>query len=249
MESYTFRKDKLEKYTSSGKFRKLIILPPVDGISRGKQWGRIHMDFNRSRQAMILLYAAASDYPLSPDEALFEKGRVAANSKDVLLYSLKGRYLYLQVRIFGEGDSSIDTLRIMNPGDRFMNTFPEIYRSRNSIFHRYISIFSSRYDDFGEKIETVDRFLDIDTAGIELLEEYARWLGIRPDMSFKEDILRELIKNAYELNRRKGTAWAIRKIVKIVTGYSCKVYERSQMRGDYSQKEQSTIDRLYGDDD
>ena len=268
MPTYTFheaqinaRKQKKDGYAE-------ILLPPIDGVTEGALWGRLTLDFAKDADDVVLAFAEASDRLLPEEDirSLLTESKPFVNQRDSLLYDKKGRYLYIAV-VCRDGGRFADTgktekerkaeigepilraVRVSNPGDRFMATFPELYRERNSVFHRYISIFSSIYDDLGDKIERVDEYLDADTAPAELLEEYARWLGVRLTVSLPEETLRGLVKNAYELNRRKGTAWALKKLVEIVTGRECRILERSRMTGAYTEKEKETIDRLYGSRD
>ena len=56
------------------------------------------------------------------------------------------------VEVMGEG-VSIGNIRVEAPGDNFMQTFPEVYREKNSFFHRYLSVYSSIYNDFQEKLD------------------------------------------------------------------------------------------------
>ena len=75
-----------------------------------------------------------------------------------------------------------------------------------SFFHRYMSIYSTLYMDFQEKIDNVADFLDINTAPAQLLPIFCGWMGLDVSGDFlTEDRLRTLVKEAYQLNRTKGT--------------------------------------------
>jgi P2-related tail formation protein len=69
------------------------------------------------------------------------------------------------------------------------------------------------------KIDNIDRFLDIDTAPKEFLIVFAGWLGVELDSDLLNDSqLRELMRNLFELNKYKGTRRAIEKIAGIFCG-------------------------------
>lgn len=128
-----------------------------------------------------------------------------------------------------------------------MNTFPEVYRERGSFFHRYLSVFSSIYEDFQEEIEELPRLLDLDTCPAFLLPVYASWLGLAVGDNFLEEpVLRTLVKEAFSLNRIKGTKAALLRIARIVLGEDVVVLERNVM-GAYIEKEEvPQMNRLYG---
>ncbi len=152
------------------------------------------------------------------------------NKNDLLLYGLKGRYLYIAVEILGEGFCRLDHMRVDLRGDNFMDTFPEIYRERNSFFHRFMSVFSSIYNDFLEDIDGLPGLLDLDTCPVELLPVYASWMGLDVGNDFlEEQPLRALVKEAYRLNRMKGTRAALERIASIVLGKEVLVLERNMM--------------------
>jgi P2-related tail formation protein len=100
-----------------------------------------------------------------------------------------------------------------------MGTFPSVYLEIIGFFHRYMSIFSSIYNDNSEINEKLYEMLDLNKCDAELLEMYGSWFGIDLRGGFlPEDTLRTLVKEAYMLNRMKGTKWAIERIVEIVVG-------------------------------
>ncbi len=128
-----------------------------------------------------------------------------------------------------------------------MNTFPEIYREKNGFFHRYLSVFSSIYEDFQEDIEALPNILDLDTCPAELLPLYGGWLGIDVGQDFLgEDILRPLVKEAYSLNRMKGTRRVMERITEIVLGKKAMVAERNVIEDYIDQEQLADLDRLYG---
>ncbi len=112
-----------------------------------------------------------------------------------------------------------------------MDTFPEIYRDRNSFFHRYLSIYSSIYNDMQDQIDNMHEILDLDTCSAELLELYSSWMGIDVHGGFlSEDVLRKLVKELYNLNKMKGTKSAIKRLLEIVLGCDFIIIEHSYLQ-------------------
>lgn len=247
-----------------------LYIKAIDSAVLDSKWGRLNFKGNFSESMVCYLYVAALNedsfyrrgQPVRIDEFLCDSRegitvkkeflrRVNAlrfvNQTDVLLYNLEGRYLYLVLELVGQGECRITDMKVDLQGDNFMNTFPEIYRERGGFFHRYLSVFSSVYNDFQKDIENLPQILDLDTCPAGLLPVYGRWLGINVGDDFLgEDILRPLVKEAYRLNRMKGTKAALERIARIVLGEEVLVLERNVME-DYIEKEQmAEFERLYG---
>jgi phage tail-like protein len=134
---------------------------------------------------------------------------------DILLYEQKGRYLWICLEAIGTGAEFSDFC-VYVPGDNFFQTFPEVYRQNGEFFHRYISVFSSMYNDLQDRINSVPELLDLDTAPPEILLMIAGWLGLETDGDFfSDEQLRALLKITSELIKIKGTRRAVEQIIGI----------------------------------
>lgn len=255
----------------AGEYRRLFLCSAIDGIETEAYWGRLHLDWSLDADMVVTIYAAASDAkqiwlgekPLTYEEILFDAERTpeekrsfleslgakkVVNQKDTLLYELKGRYLYLMVEIQGYGEGLLSHIWVDNQGDLFMDTFPEVYREHGSFFHRYLSIFSSLYMDFQDKIDNVARLLDIDAAPAELLPTFGRWMGLDVSGDFlDEKRLRLLVKEAYQLNRMKGTKASLERVAEIILGEKVIILEKNVLREDTQAESQQLYEELYGE--
>lgn len=236
------------------------ILPPLDSGTEDCKWGRLKFLLELEENSVCYFYAAASN-DLRDGEAFYAEkasfaGREALfselsgvrfiNQSDVLLYSLEGRYLWIGIRIAGEG-AGLSGMKVLLPGDNFMQIFPEVYRDRNSFFHRYISVYSSLYNDFQEQIDERDRLYDIASAKRPQLELYLKWLGIDVRGGFlEEELLRKLLSGAGELIRKKGTRQSVERLCEIMTGEVPVIVERGRMQPYLNAQEREVSDRLYG---
>ena len=233
-----------------------IFFRPFDGVEAGATWGRFSCSLLLSEQIVCYIcviaydnvdfsvdngeHGSLTDYLCDPKVSSTEKGDVLlglgakkfVNTDDGLLYELTGRYLFIGIEMLGTGEASIGNIRVGVRGDAFMNAFPAVYHDRNSFFHRYMSIFSSIYNDFSEQNEKLYEMLDLDKCDTELLEMYGSWFGIDLKGGFlPEDTLRKIVKEAYQLNRMKGTKWAIERIVEIVVGEESVLLENRLQNG------------------
>ena len=233
-----------------------ICFEPVDAVEEDALWGRFSMRIRIEGEAVCILHTAASNEYLMPEE----RTRAACRSMlrtlgagktvghdDILLYHLKGRYLYLAIEIAGSGSVVLDRLRIDRQGDNFMQTFPEIYQERNSFFHRFMSVFSSMYNDMEDEIDMLPSLLNLDSCDPALLPVYGRWLGIDVGDGFlQEDELRTLVKEAYLLNRMKGTKWALERITEILLGEKGIIVERNSGQKDIPEEYLESFNAMYG---
>ena len=230
---------------------RVVILKGIDGMDNDAYWGRLKFDIKLEGEAYYNVYAAAVNYKQNGDEpdidTIFEDKSIPANDKilffqrldakrvagknDILLYDISGRYLYIAIEVSGQGSAEIKNMFVDSVGDNFMDTFPEVYRERNSFFHRYMSVYSSVYNDFRRDIERLPELLDLDTCPEELLLTYGSWMGLDLAGGFLSgDVLRNLVKEAYELNKMKGTKKAIKRIIEIMIGKEATVIEHNSIR-------------------
>lgn len=250
--------------------RHFVIFNRFRSYERGTKWGRFHCRSQLFVSSMLKIYAFAVDAKETEAEewncyfhdsgvswaekrTYFEQNGIQyVNHEDVLLYTLVGEYLWIAVEI-DDGEinkGSVEWIKEMfldSQGDNFMWTFPEIYQSEGGFFHRYMSIFSSMYQDMSDQIANMEKAFDLDTTPIEVLLELAGWLGFAVERDFLDEfMLRSLIKEIYALNRIKGTKEVIRKLIKLALGEEAVIVERNRLEGCFSEETRETYQRLYG---
>lgn len=238
--------------------RHLIFLPPLDSGSKNSRWGRFSLKTMLPKDAVCTVYAVAVNdrdlLPLSEQIPVNDKkkwmqqeGISAAGSRDILLYELSGQYLWCCIEVSATGKGWISEIFVEIPGDNFMAAFPEIYQDEAGFFHRYLSIFSTMYNEFQKQIDDTWRYLDLAEAPAPLLVLYAKWLGLSIESEIlEEEILRRLVRNLYSLYQIKGTKKAIRELVKILLDKECIVVERNRLGSGLSAREAEIINSLYG---
>ena len=237
-------------------------LPALDSASGGTKWGRLCFHLEAEESQVLYLYAAASDsgqlwveeekryrsigdYLLDPSvpsgrkfSLLMEKGGVRfVNRDDVLLYALSGRYLYIAIEAVESSPTRISRMRAELNGNTFLSTFPEAYQQWDSFFHRFLSVYASIFEDMQDEVENLPELLDVETCPKEMLPVYALWLGIDiGDGFFGEDIQRNIVREAAQLNRMKGSRWALQRILEIALGETPIILEQNTVRA-YEERE------------
>lgn len=179
------------------------------------------------------------EIPLKTKEAFFSaaKGTQFSGHDDVLLYGQTGRYIWLWFEVNGAGSCEISDIKLYAPGDTFLNTFPEVYRTNADFLRRFLSIFSTMHYDMEQAIENLPKIIDIQTAPAEALPILASWMGLHIDEGFlTEQEMRKLLSVAYPLLTVKGTRKAIEGIIKLFISDSFYIIERnllspSQLKG------------------
>ena len=79
------------------------------------------------------------------------------------------------------------------------------------------------------------------------MNQYAEWLGLIVQGEFlSEDTLRMLIREAYLLNRYKGTRKVIERICEIILGETPIIVEKNSLSGYIRSEDNAVMDRLYG---
>ena len=228
-----------------------ILLPGLDSAQADCPWGRLSMRCRLGPESMLTVRAFASDQdsvirnhevvriddllldpsvPRGEKERLFTlaDGMARSGVQDVLLSGQTGRWLWLWLEVAsGEGET-LENLRVYVPGDNFFRTFPQVYQTDNDFLQRYLSIFSTMYQEFQEEIDDLPKLLDVDTAPEALLPMLAGWLGLEIDEAlFAPEDLRRLLKATPELMARKGTKWAVEHVVKLFVEEPVYIVERN----------------------
>lgn len=231
-----------------------LYLPAIDSAEKGASWGRLSFDCDITENMVLYVRVlAVDDHLVSNGNELYDLDRLLCGDEipdsekkqifeaagalrtvdkdDILLYDLSGQYLYICIDVVGDGEGTIDNIRIDRLGDNFMDTFPSVYRERGGFFHRFMSVFSTIYNDFEDEIDDLPHYLDIETAPVEMLPTFGSWLGL--DLSgdyLPEDSMRALVREGYKLNRMKGTKACLERVIEIMLGERAIILEQNTIR-------------------
>lgn len=154
----------------------------------------------------------------------------SVNTDDILLHELKGRYLWIAIRVMAADMNSffvIDGFSIEFPKCSFIEYLPEIYQDdTDTFFERYMAVLQSLYEDLEEKVDDVPNQLDYESCMDENLSLFAQWTGIVDNSSkFSPEQLRYLIANLQEIQSGKGTTDVLQKIISLVYNREARVIE------------------------
>lgn len=256
------------------KRNRYLFLGCLDGAKPDCLWGRWKGRFSLSSNMAFVIHAFAGNEKsfgsfagtgqdgaeldlflrnpgIEPEEKLALFGRANGVSyvsqEDVLMYGLQGRYLWICVEVMGEGEGMIQDMCMVLPGDHFMSAFPEVYQEWNGFFHRYLSVFSSIYNDFQERIDTVEKVFELNTASKDRLCMFAAWMGVDISGNFlSEEKLRTFVKEIHKLNRWKGTRKSLERLMEIILDEKAVIVERNILQEPMGSSQEKIYNSLYG---
>lgn len=99
---------------------------------------------------------------------------------------------------------------------RFINYLPRIYQ--NDFMRRFLAIFEAVWLPIQWNVDNFDLYLDPRTAPDEFLEWMGSWFGVDFDDAWNEEMRRVFLREAHEIYARRGTRWALTRLLEIYTG-------------------------------
>ena len=101
-------------------------------------------------------------------------------------------------------------------GSRLLNYLPGIYHT--DFMSRFLGIFEAILTPIEWNIDNFDLYLSSSTAPIEFVNWLSSWFTIAFDPTWSEDQRRRLLSEAHQIYARRGTRWALSRVLEIYTG-------------------------------
>lgn len=143
------------------------------------------------------------------------------NPEDMLLHSVQGRYLWIGVILWGNGQKGpeVSLIQVFFPKEVWTSYLPELYQTKEAEFlERFLSVFQTVYGQVEEEIRHGARYLDIQAAPPEVLAAVGRWLNVDNIHLWTTEHLREYLKNGARTYECRGTASGLERMVEIFIG-------------------------------
>lgn len=99
---------------------------------------------------------------------------------------------------------------------RYLQYLPGIYQ--NDFMARFLAIFESVLTPIEWNVDNFDMYLDPNTAPAGFLPWLASWFSITFDPSWSEEQKRTLLAEASQIYARRGTSWALSRVLEIYSG-------------------------------
>ncbi|MCA9875935.1 MAG: phage tail protein I [Anaerolineales bacterium] len=119
---------------------------------------------------------------------------------------------------------------------RYLEYLPDIYRAggEKSFMVRFLALLESILAPLEWTVDNFDLFLDPKTAPVGFLPWLANWYDLTFDESWDEAAQRTLLTEAYLIYRRRGTAWALRRLLEIYTGRTVEIDDQNVNLDDFT---------------
>ena len=209
------------------------------GIPRCK-WHRLRIDAEVPPGAGLQIAIASSEQgddqtpkgaEADPQWAGFQAGiphpgdweQLSAGASDALLNRPLGRYLFVRVRLTGNGVLTpvVHSIRLDFPRRTSLNHLPEVWQddpAAADFTARFLSLFDAQLEDLDQVIERYPALLDSAHVPDAVLPWLAGLLALGFDPAWTAARRRALVQAAPELYRLRGTPQGLRRAIELVLG-------------------------------
>ncbi len=148
---------------------------------------------------------------------------IPPGSDDALIQLPVGRYLFIRVRMRGDGSATprLKQVRFDFPRSTSADLLPAVYREepRAADFtERFMSLFDAMIEELETASTRFPALLDAARAPGEVLPWTASFLDLAFDESWDEEVRRKVLRAAPELYRKRGTLAGLRRALELVFG-------------------------------
>jgi phage tail-like protein len=246
----------------------LLTGPISSGQSRCR-WHRIRIDADVPPMTHCWVEVATSEDPAPPDQGTpdpewpnFPVGPLhpkdwqtthPGDPLDFLIQQPPGQYLFLRLRLLGDGFSTpaVHRIRIDLPRSTSLERLPAVYREApdaEEFGERFLSLFDATIEQIDQAILRAPALLDAGGVPDELLPWLGAFLDLAFDPAWSPTQRRQLLEAAPRLYRIRGTLAGFIETIQIVTGATPAVIELALQRrwGILSQDARVGGMRLFG---
>jgi len=197
------------------------------------QWHRVVIrgEIPKGTSIKLMTYSGETAQPKDyiqtlPDDA-WSTNQIARQLEngvwDCLITSDEGRFLWLQIRLKGNGSATpvIESLKIEFPRISLRRYLPAVFgedAAGANFTDRFLSIFDTTFRSIEKQIDTEARFFDPLSApakgvgrSIDFLSFIASWIGLTIDRQLSAKQRRQLVKRAASLYSLRGTTEGLRR--------------------------------------
>jgi phage tail-like protein len=194
------------------------------GIPRCR-WHRIRIDADIPDKTAIAVAVAVSETPgpapqgvASGDWAVFPAGvphpddwqELEAGVTDALILQPAGRYLFVRLRLSGDGSvtPSVRRVHIDFPRTTSADFLPAIYHedeAGGAFTERFLGLFDASLETVAETVRRFPALLDGGRAPADVLPWIASFLSIALDEGWSVEARRRILAGAPDLFRKRGT--------------------------------------------
>jgi len=156
---------------------------------------------------------------------------------ELLLDVPPGRFLWLRIELEGTGRVSplIHAVRATHARPSLLQHLPAWWRRdprQARDMDKVLALFEGEFTRQQALISALPRLFDPVTSPDDSLQWLSSFLAIVPEDELSTAQRRQLLVDTPELYRRRGTAWAMRRIAEIASGAQVQIIEHFRLRGE-----------------
>jgi phage tail-like protein len=212
----------------------LLTLAIDSGIPRAR-WHRVRWDGSVPAGTTLSIAVSTNDSPAPPAQGVadgiwtaFAPGRPhpadwqrVDDQRDFLIRQPEGRYLFMRIRMTGDGRQTprIRRIRLDFPRQTSLDQLPQVFRDTpeaEDFTERFLALFDSFLDDVDDQIARMPALLDVDGVPDAVLPWLGSLLDIAMDPAWDAARRRRLLQAAPRLYRMRGTVDGMRAAIRLV---------------------------------
>lgn len=208
----------------------VYISKQLDSLYPGVQWHKIVLESDIPNKYCLIevSYYASDENTVSSSELLsqdFEKwsSPILYNPKDALLIDAKGRYLWLKISLRSldpdaQYSPSLKSLTVFYPRLSYLRYLPAIYQENDisrDFLGRYLSIFETLLSNIENEIFSFTKYIDPIATPDDFLPWLSSWLALSYDENWPKENIRNFIKQAPFIFKKRGTREGLEEIISI----------------------------------
>jgi phage tail-like protein len=113
------------------------------------------------------------------------------------------------------------------PTSRYLKYLPGIFTD-DDFLGRYLLIVESLWEPLEQRQHFIDMYFDPRTAPASFLRWLGTWMGLAIEARWPERRCRELLSEAVDLYRFRGTLYGLRRMIEVVTGITPQIVDYGQ---------------------
>jgi len=130
----------------------------------------------------------------------------------------------------GSGDGNYEPpAGLSHNYSNYLEYLPDIYRtSYNSFIARFLALLESIMAPIEWNVDNFDLFLDPKTSPPAFFSWLGNWFDLDFDQTWSVESQRQLLIEAHQLYQRRGTAWAMRRVLEIYTNSKVEIDDQNE---------------------
>ncbi|MEZ6134613.1 MAG: phage tail protein [Pirellulaceae bacterium] len=216
------------------------------GIPRCR-WHRVRLDAEVPAGTTLSVAVSTNEEAMPDSQGVAENGwlgfasgrphpadwqEASLNCRDFLVQQPPGRYMFVRLRLSGDGFQTprIQRMRLDFPRQTSLNQLPQVFRDdprAEDFSERFISLFDALLNNTDDVIQRSPALLDSAGVAEEVLPWLGRFLDIAMDPAWDTHHRRHILQAAPQLFRMRGTVDGLRTAIRLVFDVEPVIHEIS----------------------